>query len=90
MRFVTVLYFMITTLTTVGYGDYSATNAYEAVFLMVVLIGGVAFFSVLMGNVTSAISEYNWMVEKEDMAGSANVWLDMMESVHGRLPLKLK
>lgn len=30
------------------------------------------------------------MVKKDDMAGSANVWLDMMEHVHGRLPLKLK
>lgn len=50
---------MITTLTTVGYGDHAAKNVYEGLFIIAVLIGGVAFFSVLMGNVTSAISEYN-------------------------------
>jgi len=71
-----VLYFIITTLTTVGYGDYSAANVYEALFLIAVLIGGVTFFSVLMGNVTSALSEYNEMISKDDLAGSANIWID--------------
>lgn len=54
--FLYVLYFTLTTLTTVGYGDYSATNAYEAIFICFILVAGVAFFSVLIGSASDAIN----------------------------------
>jgi len=55
-RFVYLLYFTLTTLTTVGYGDYSATNSYEAIFICFILVAGVTFFSVLIGSASDSIA----------------------------------
>ena len=43
IRYIWSLYFSITTMTTVGYGDISATNQYEAIFLMGGMIIGIFF-----------------------------------------------
>ena len=54
-RYIWSLYWSTTTLTTVGYGDISATNSIEAGFLVFVLMSGVFFYATLLGSVAEHI-----------------------------------
>lgn len=51
----TSLYFTITTLVTVGYGDITAKNAYERLICSVLMIVGVVSFSYMTGALASLI-----------------------------------
>ena len=52
-------YYVLTGLTTVGYGDYNATNEYEKVFGITVMFLGVAIFSYVMSEFSDQINIYN-------------------------------
>ena len=43
-------YFALTTLSTVGYGDYHPVSNVERILAVLIMLGGVAFFSYIMGN----------------------------------------
>lgn len=57
--YVTSLYFTVTTLQTVGYGDLSATNEPEKLLCSFLMILGVISFSYLTGSLSSVISSYD-------------------------------
>lgn len=44
-RYLTSMYWTITTITTVGYGDLSATNNIERIFCIIVMLAGVILFN---------------------------------------------
>lgn len=50
------LYYTITTITTVGYGDISGTNTSERIICIFIMISGVFFFSYTSGTLTNMIS----------------------------------
>lgn len=49
------LYWTITTITTVGYGDISATNTSERIVASIIMIIGVIAFSFAIGSLSSII-----------------------------------
>ena len=49
------MYWAVTTITTVGYGDISGTNNFERVFCSVMMIVGVILFSFASGALASII-----------------------------------
>lgn len=51
-------YFALTTLSTVGYGDYYAISNIEIITAIFIMLGGVAFFSYIMGSFIDIISDY--------------------------------
>jgi hypothetical protein len=51
--YITSLYWVFTTLTTVGYGDYKGYEPQEYIFQMVVEFLGIGIFSFLMGSINS-------------------------------------
>jgi len=51
------IYFIITTFSTVGYGDISLNNAYEWTFCTVIMLFGVFAFAVGTGTMTGIINE---------------------------------
>ena len=53
------LYFTITTITTVGYGDISATSSTERVFCIFIMLMGVIGFSFATGALSSIIQNYD-------------------------------
>jgi voltage-gated potassium channel Kch len=53
--YITALYFTVTTITTVGYGDISGTNTTERLVSIFLMILGVVFFSFSTGALTSII-----------------------------------
>ena len=52
-------YWALTTLSTVGYGDYYPISNTERIFAIVVMLGGVAFFSYIMGNFIEILTNYD-------------------------------
>jgi len=51
--YLTAVYFTITTLTTVGYGDMSASTNTEKVFLSIFMIISFGVLTLSIGNITS-------------------------------------
>ena len=43
-------YFALATLSTVGYGDFYPISNIERIIAVIIMLGGVAFFSYIMGN----------------------------------------
>ena len=54
--YMTAMYFSVTTVLTVGYGDITANNAMEKIFCIVLMVIGVLLFSFATGSLTSMIS----------------------------------
>ena len=52
---ITAIYWVITTLTTVGYGDYKGYQRNEYIFQMVIEFLGISLFSFLMGSINSIV-----------------------------------
>ena len=51
----TCFYFVITTITTVGYGDHSASTFIEQIFLSIIMFIGVIGFGLASGSLTNTI-----------------------------------
>ena len=55
--YLTSFYFTTTTITTVGYGDYSGNTPVEKIFCVIVMIIGVISFSLATASLTSLFSD---------------------------------
>lgn len=58
-RYLTSLYFIITTFSTVGYGDISASNSVEKVVCIISMLVGVAAFSTGTSAITNLLTNYD-------------------------------
>ncbi len=57
--FLTYAYFIIVTITTVGYGDISPRTAFGQTFMVVYIVIGLAFFAALLPVIIEVISNFN-------------------------------
>lgn len=55
-RYIRALYWSLTTLTTIGYGDITPVTNIQTVYTMVVMIFGVAIYGYVIGNIASLLS----------------------------------
>lgn len=66
------MYYIFTTLATVGFGDYYPINSYERIVIGAVFIFSVTVFSFIMGRLLSLLFSYNRMTgdntEEDDLA----------------------
>mmetsp|Transcript_27296 Transcript_27296/g.36510 ORF Transcript_27296/g.36510 Transcript_27296/m.36510 type:complete len:264 (+) Transcript_27296:1271-2062(+) len=53
------LYFIVTTTSTVGYGDLSASTTLERLYCIVIMIAGVTAFTFISGALSSILSNYD-------------------------------
>ena len=83
-------YFTLTTLTTVGFGDYVAQNSYEEVFGIVIMLLGVAVFSYVMSSFTDQISIYNETFGSLDKGSLLQNWLHLLNQYSRNKPFKIK
>ena len=78
--YITSLYWVVTTLTTVGYGDiYGETNA-EFVYTMVVEFIGILVFSIIMSTVNSFLSAQGDIDIVEAKSDQVDVWLVKLDN----------
>jgi hypothetical protein len=78
-RLIIMLYFALTTLSTVGYGDYHPVSNIEMLFACIIMMGGVAFFSYIMGNFLEIISSYDQKMGSLDRTDELNNWVVSLE-----------
>jgi hypothetical protein len=69
-KYINALYWIITTMTTVGYGDISPQSINERILTMGAMIIAVGNFSLVLNQISKGISHYN------------HVYSDYQESIH--------
>jgi len=78
-RLVVMLYFALTTLSTVGYGDYHPASNIEMMVASIIMLGGVAFFSYIMSTFLDIISSYDAKMGSLDRSDELNEWIVSLE-----------
>lgn len=71
-------YFALTTLSTVGYGDYYPVSNVERIVAVGIMLGGVAFFSYIMGNFIEIITNYEKKMGVVDQSGDLHNWMMLL------------
>jgi len=80
-------YFALTTLSTVGYGDYYPISNKEKIAGIVVMLAGVAFFSYIMSSFIDIISNYNKKIGGVDRGAELHNWMTMLSRFTSNTPL---
>jgi hypothetical protein len=80
-RLIICCYFILTTLSTVGYGDFTPKSNIEKIIAIFLMILGIAFFSYIMGNFTDIITTYNQKMGIVDRATDLQVWLATLSNI---------
>ena len=57
--YVVTIYFTVTTIATVGYGDISAMTTSERIYVVILMLSGVSAFTFLSGALSSIIQSYD-------------------------------
>ncbi|CAK9035264.1 Potassium voltage-gated channel subfamily H member 6 (Ether-a-go-go-related gene potassium channel) (ERG) (Eag-related protein) (Ether-a-go-go-related protein) (Voltage-gated potassium channel subunit Kv11.2) [Durusdinium trenchii] len=85
-RYITTLYWAMTTVTTVGYGDITPQNDDEKMFTMFSMIVGGAFYGYVVGNISVILAsrDVNRQAHKQRLH-LINAWL-----LHHRFPMPLR
>jgi len=87
-RVIRCMYFIMTTLTTVGYGDYFPISNVERIYIIFVQLLGVSFYSYIMGNFIEVISSYEKKVGIVDKGSELENWLTFLTRFNGNKPLE--
>ncbi|CAI2386506.1 unnamed protein product [Moneuplotes crassus] len=80
-------YFALTTLSTVGYGDYYPISNVERVIACMIMLLGVAFFSYIMGNFIEIISNYKNKMGIIDRGTDLHNWMTLLTRFTNNNPL---
>jgi hypothetical protein len=80
-------YYALTTLSTVGYGDYYPVSTRERIFACLIMLGGVAFFSYIMGHFIEIISNYQKNMGVVDKSSDLHNWLILLTRFTNNQPL---
>lgn len=84
------MYFITTTLLTVGYGDYFATNKYEMGFCILLVTFGAFIFSYNMALAGSYIGSISNLLQKNANLVKLKKMLGKLEGLKGPIPISLQ
>ena len=83
-------YFTLTTLSTVGYGDFYPQSTLERIVGIIVLLLGVAFFSYTMGTFIEIITNYDQKMGVIDRGTDLHNWMTILSRYTNNKPLPRK
>ena len=66
-------------MSTVGYGDYYPVNSGERIFAVILMLGGVAFFSYIMDNFIEILTSYEKKMGAVDHSGELHDWVSIID-----------
>jgi hypothetical protein len=75
-------YFGLTTLSTIGYGDYSAKSSNEKYVLGILMLFGVSVFSYIMGNLIEILATFNSLDSAHDHRDLTK-WIALLSKLSG-------
>ena len=85
--FISVIYYSITCLSTVGYGDIVAQTNLEKCVAMFFMLAGVGFFSFIMGSFIEILQSFNFNHGTEDRTYELNNWMKLLLRFRENKPL---
>ena len=86
-QLIVISYFALTTLSTVGYGDMYAISSLERVVSVIIMLGGVAFFSFIMGNFVEIIQSQKAKMGSPDRTDDLAKWIIGLARFTNQTPL---
>jgi hypothetical protein len=81
------MYFTLTTLSTVGFGDYAPRSDAERVFGALVLLFGVAIFSKFLGDYTDIIAAYKAIGQDIDYGFQLDSFFEVIKHFNNDIPI---
>jgi hypothetical protein len=73
-----MIYFVITTLTTIGFGDFNPKSMLERLAVIFILVLGVCCFSFMMGQLISVVVDYRKLTTENEDAKELSRWLGIV------------
>lgn len=84
------LYFAITTLSTIGYGDLTPYNTSDRLFVIFMILVGLGMFTIIIGQYNSLLSELNAWGRNDNQVDELSNWLIQCELTFKYIPGRLK
>lgn len=82
------MYFALTTLSTVGFGDYTPRSNTERTYGALLLLIGVSVFSFLMGNFLDILGTYNDLLANFDDGDTLSKFFGVLKYYNGGEDIK--
>lgn len=87
---VKTMYFIFTSMATVGYGDFLPTTIYEMGFVSIILFYCTVWFTITIGKALEKIEKFRQFKRTLEEAEQLEIFITQLESMHGKIPYKLK
>jgi hypothetical protein len=84
-----VMYYAFTSLSTVGFGDFSPRSDFERILCAIILLFGVAIFSYIMGNFISILGQYQDLNSDLDEGDELARFFGLIRRFNDNVPLKI-